>query len=639
MLCCPVDREHDESYRWEHPFLIDFTEEFLIKTMEQNDFGLDKQYQMSNKSIILYDFRRKTIIEKNTYGLSEGVFEACKFLGLKFPSEATNKAQPMPSDYFGDNLELDTVMKKNLCSRCKLSSERLEKIYESFTAKYSSQNCFSKHTQTDLNVYFCDYLLFRKNQPNTSLSNYLDFEFYNKPFSTRREFLTDGYNNTITVICNNYSYLSLANNKARTNELFANFLHRDWLNMRKCTFEEFSIFIGKHPRFFSKPIASSFGIGAKVISVNSDEDVKKVFAKFKGKGRLLEEIIVQHEDLAAFCPDTVNTIRINTILDIHNVAHILTTSGRFGRIGKVVDNFNGGGCSVVIDSKTGIVISDAVNEFHERTKEHPDTGKIFKGFQYPSWKKVRETVKAMAKLIPQLRRIAWDIAINEKGDPVIVEANGNFPGVNTYQVPDDTGRLHLYRPLVDEIKNYKKEQIQQLGYHVNNLRNFDSAYDNPSRQKSRLQYAMIKLVPDCTSLMDLGCRKDKFVKSICPANVKYFPVDFKKYDDEVIACDFNDSEFPDIKADTILCAFTAEFVENLPQFLASMCNAAHKQILMWCRPIDKENNQTYRWKNPFLTDFTEEFLISTMTQNNFQLNAQSPASDNRAVILYDFRKT
>ena len=69
-----------------------------------------------------------------------------------------------------------------------------------------------------------------------------------------------------------------------------------------------------------------------------------------------------------------------------------------------------------------------------------------------------------------------------------------------------------------------------------------------------------------------------------------------------------------------------------------MCNFAQKQILMLCRPVDKEIHAAYRWENPFLTDFTEDFLIKTMAQNNFQLNAQSAASDNRAIILYDFRR-
>ena len=175
----------------------------------------------------------------------------------------------------------------------------------------------------------------------------------------------------------------------------------------------------------------------------------------------------------------------------------------------------------------------------------------------------------------------------------------------------------------------KQSDFQVVGTAVNGKDTVDKV--------KKLNFAMGKLIPDCTSLMDVGCRKDKFLKSICPEDVKYFPVDYKAHDDEIIACDFN-KDFPNIKVDTCLCALTAEYVENLPQFLANMCNAAQKQILMICRPFnDKEIISRYRWEHPFLTDFTEEFLIQTMERNNFRLDKQYP-TDNPSVILYDFRK-
>ena len=574
-------------------------------------------------------------MEKNIYGLSEGVFKACKFLGLKFP--AALDGEHVPSDYFGDDFELDEAAIKKLRSTRKWSSEKFDKVYK-FFAKLFFSHCLPKHTKTDLNIYFCDHMLFDGQAYPASSSNYLNFEFYKKPFSVRQEFITDSYNNKIRITCNDYMSIGLTSNKGKTYTLFADFFHRDCIDTLKCTFETFKAFVEKHPRFFSKPLVGSFGAGAEISSVNPKENLENIFAKLKSEKRILEEVIIQHEDLRAFCPDTVNTIRVNTILDIHNVVHILTTSGRFGRIGKVVDNFNGGGYSVVIDPKTGVIISDGVNEVHERVQAHPDTGKIFKGFQYPAWDKICAAAKKMAVRIPKLRRVAWDITINSKGEAVLVEANSGLPGINIQQVPDNTGRIHLYKPLVDELQSYKKYEMQFLGWRVNNLRNFSSLYrDNPLRTDLRLQFAMSKLIPDCASLMDLGCRKEKSVEALCPEGVKYFPVDYKRHDKKVIACNFNKGEFPDVKVDTCLCAFTAEFVELLPQFLGNMCRAARKQILMLCRPVDREVNPTYRWENPFQTDFTEEFLIKTMAQNNFQLKAENPVPDNSAIILYDFR--
>lgn len=578
-------------------------------------------------------------LEKNTYGLSEGVFQACQFLGLKFPQQAIDKPQPTPADYFGDDIKLSPEVIRKLRSTHKWSEEKFKKQYEGFSAKYFRQKPL-KHTQTDLNVYFCDYVLFSRTQYGSDFDDYFDFEFYDKSFETRSEFLTNTQLNKILSICNDYFTIELAVDKAKTNKLFADYLHREWIDTRCCTFEEFKSFVESHPRFFSKLSTGLQGRGAQIIQSKPNQNLEELFADLKSRNRLLEEIVVQHEDIASLCPDTVNTIRVYTLLDIHNFVHIISTVGRIGIKGGVVDNVNvGNGYAVAIDSETGIITSDGLSKFHEHVQKHPDTGKTFKGFQYPGWGKMRAVVKEMARLIPQLRYIGWDIAINDKEEVVLIEVNGNKPDNGLQQEADSVGKFNLYIPLIEEIQNFKREQMRFLGWRVNNLPNFDSAYESyPMRPESRFKFAMTNLVPDCTSLMELGCRKKRPVKLLRPTDIEYYPVDYKKHDDEIILCDFNKGEFPALKVDTCFCAYTAEFVEHLPQFLANMCNAAQKQVLMWCRPIDKELRTGWRWRHPFLVDFTEEFLIKTMVQNNFQLHAQfSP--DNPSVILYDFRRT
>ena len=571
--------------------------------------------------------------EKNIYGLAEGVFKACEFLGLEMP--AALEGEHVPSDYFGADFELDSVAIEKICAERNWSRERFDRIYKNFAEKFATQKPL-KQTKTDLNIYFCDFVLFVGKKLGASSGDYFDFEFYNKSFELRSTFLVEKHFNLRLMICNDSTAMNLVNNKAKANALFANFLRRDWLDISACTFEDFKLFAAKHPRFIAKPIAGAHGKGIKIIEPN--KGLQKVFAGLNDKKILLEEIIAQHEELNSFCPDSLNTIRVFTILDSHNVARILTATGRFGRVGNFLDNPKQGGCYVAIDPMTGVIISDAINIEHERFQAHPDTGKIFKGFQYPAWKKLRAIVKTMAKMIPQLRHVAWDIAINDAGEPVLVEANGS-PAVDVQQAADSVGKLNLYQPLLDELQTYKENQMRRLGWRVNNLQNVTAAYETlTARKNSALQYAMSKLIPDCESLLDVGCRQDKSVKALCPANVKYIPVDFKKYDAEIISCDFDKDEFPDVKVDVCFCAFTAEFVRHLPQFFGNMCRAAQRQILIWACPVDREVNKIYRWRNPFQTDFTEEFLIKTLAQNNFQLAAQYPDADNPARILYDFRR-
>ncbi len=397
------------------------------------------------------------------------------------------------------------------------------------------------------------------------------------------------------MICNDPTAMILLNNKAKANALFAKFLRRDWRDAATCSFEEFILFVKKHPLFIIKPIAGADGEGIKIIQAALSSELKNFFAWLQDNQMLAEEIIAQHEAISEFCTNSLNTIRVNTFLDIHNVARILTATGRFGRVGNFLDNPKQGGCFVEIDPMTGVIVSDAINISHERFQAHPDTSKVFKGFQYPAWKKLRATVKTMAKMIPQLRHVAWDIAINSEGEPVLVEVNVDS-GVDV--------QLNLYQPLLDELQTYKENQMRRLGYRVNNIQNVEAAYETlTERRASALKKAMRRLIPDCKSSLNFDYKQGK-----------------------------TDN------CDTCLCVFTAEFVKNLPQFLDKMCRAAQRQILIWCYPVDKAADKVTRWKNPFPTDFTEDFLIKTLARNNFQLAAQYPNADNPSEILYDFRR-
>ena len=320
-------------------------------------------------------------MDKNIYGLSEGVFKACEFLGLKFPDALDGER--IPSDYFGDDFEFDEATIKKICAERNWSRDRFNRIYKSFAEKFATQKPL-KQNKTNLNIYFCDHLLHSPKIGATS-TNYLDFEFYRKSFEVQNNFLTEAHRNKTRVVCNDACDKVILGDKCQTNALFANFLRRDWLDTNKCTFEEFKAFAEKHPRFFAKPSSGSFGLGTQIISVTSNESLQKIFSALKSSRKILEEVVVQHETIGAFCLDT---------------------------------------------------------------------GKVFKVFQYPAWEKLRATVKAMAKIIPQMSHVGWDIAINDKSEIVLIEANGN-PDIDVQQAPDDTGRLHLYAPLVKEFKSWR----------------------------------------------------------------------------------------------------------------------------------------------------------------------------------------
>lgn len=554
------------------------------------------------------------------------------FDGKKF---SRCQSEYLPSDYFGDDFELDLSALERLRSFSGLSQKKFAALKENFSKDFFRQKSL-RNNKTNLNFYFCDYVLHERNIGEVPL-NYFSFEFYKKSFDVRNSFTIRQNLFDWSYIVNKVYAHSIANNKARANKYFADFINKDWLDTTNCDFEDFKNFTAKHPRFFAKFVLGIHGTGSKIIQLDDNSDLEKIFADLKSKRTLLEQLIIQHDAIAEFYPNSVNTVRLDTILDVHNIVNVVSACGRFGRGNMVVDNYSSGGFAVSIDPKTGVIISEAVDHFGERAEKHPDTGKVFKGFQYPCWDKILSAVKKMARLIPDMRYIGWDFSVNNEEKVVLIEMNG-IPGENIQQAPDGIGKRAKYERIINEIKDYNKAEMDLLGWRVNRLDNFDKSYNTASRSEARIKFALENLIAGCEGLVDLGCRQSKLAKKFCPADVKYFPVDYKKHDDETISCDFNLGDFPNVKADTVLCAFTAEYVEPLKNFLENMSNAAQKQILMICRPVDKEIHTAYRWKNPFLTDFTEKFLIEMLEKNNFKLYSQKPMPENNCVILYDFRK-
>ena len=101
---------------------------------------------------------------------------------------------------------------------------------------------------------------------------------------------------------------------------------------------------------------------------------------------------------------------------------------RIGRIGQVIDNQSAGGMSTIIgdDAKLG---KYAFGGYLEDQIEKTDIGTVLEGFEIPSYSKAIEMVKRLHYQLPYFKIIGWDIAIDEEGDPVIIEWNTE-PGLS-----------------------------------------------------------------------------------------------------------------------------------------------------------------------------------------------------------------
>lgn len=210
---------------------------------------------------------------------------------------------------------------------------------------------------------------------------------------------------------------------------YKEFLGRKSWSNSNTTFQEFEEFARGLDEIFVKPVDGMHGKGVRKIPLEG-KDLNELYKELMSERALVaEEVILQHPDMAAFNPTSINTVRIYTIQDGDDV-DIVNAYVRFGN-GGIIDNYSSGGLECGVDPKTGIINTPAVCKSGEVFTEHPLTHIAFEGFQIPLWGKVIERASNAIKAIDDINFVGWDVAIGPN-DTLLVEGNAD-PGPGAFQ--------------------------------------------------------------------------------------------------------------------------------------------------------------------------------------------------------------
>jgi len=276
-----------------------------------------------------------------------------------------------------------------------------------------------------------------------SIEQYFRNEFYSFKREKCLTFLSIKNWKNLQSKCCVQQKRSLVDYKPLFNATFQNFLKRDWVDLETCKEENFYSFVKRNPNCFCKISDGLQGIGAMQVDFHT-QSIDDFWRENHGKKIILEELIQQHHELAEFNPSTVNTLRVVTFFCADGSVKVLGASLRTGRLGQVADNFHHHGIASTIDVGTGIVITTGIDNQFIRYIKHPDSGKVFSGFQIPHWEQVIEEVKVAAALVPELHYIGWDIAIREN-DICFVEGNTDA-AVDVIEMPLKEGMWDKIKP-------------------------------------------------------------------------------------------------------------------------------------------------------------------------------------------------
>lgn len=261
------------------------------------------------------------------------------------------------------------------------------------------------------------------------IKQYYYGKFYSLPRYMRKKAFTQRRLHKVIEKYNSNDYIHLLENKNEFNQYFKAYVNRKWVFSPQMTWKDFNKLFNEVSEIIIKPFDSQEGDGIEIIDTNRT-GLKEIFDKVKNNKSIIEEVVNNCNELD-FENKSLNTLRIITFLDSHNVPHILRSSLRAGVGKSVVDNFTQGGILYNIDKATGIINGLGIDHKECLHVFHPGTSIIMLGKRIPFWEEVIDVVTNAAKLIPQIRFIGWDVAITPNGVELI-EGNHN-PGLFTME--------------------------------------------------------------------------------------------------------------------------------------------------------------------------------------------------------------
>lgn len=280
----------------------------------------------------------------------------------------------------------------------------------------------------------------------SSYEDYVVFKLYELTPEEQRKYVTYGLFSKMRIKYNQYfRSRKYFDDKAMFNRTFSDCINRRWFVNWDLPYEEFLKQIDGLDAVLVKPLTATQGIGIQKFQCNV-EDKRALYDTIMAlPDSIIEQYVIQHPAVMAFCDTSVNTLRITT-LNYNGECKFLYSVFRMGQ-GKVVDNFHAGGIAATVDVNTGIVVTHAADLSANVYPVNPYSGLAMKGFKIPNWDKIIETCQKSFNKVPGVNLIGWDFAITPDGVDLI---EGN-PGASyvVAQIPNVADRIGLRAAMVD----------------------------------------------------------------------------------------------------------------------------------------------------------------------------------------------
>lgn len=253
------------------------------------------------------------------------------------------------------------------------------------------------------------------------------FQFYKKSSSERNKFITKRRYFKIIHKFDRKLFTYLIEKK-NMYEVYANKLKRDWMFVNEKTSDQSIIeFLKKHNKALIKPSSSEQGQGVYILELKKYEEALDIIRNGITKEWILEELLENCKEIKEINPTSLNTVRVNTLIDKNGNVNIMCAIMRVGAPDSVVDNWGAGGVAYFFDMETGVCCQKGFDKKNNLYVYHPGSNVQMVGFKLPRFEEMKKYVRGLALVEPKARYVGWDVAFTPDGFDLV---EMNFPGAH-----------------------------------------------------------------------------------------------------------------------------------------------------------------------------------------------------------------
>lgn len=291
-------------------------------------------------------------------------------------------------------------------------------------------------------------------------NDYDIFHFYDIPAKLRKTYVTRFINKRIIMKCNDQSVSDELHFKSRFNRAYTKYLGREWYDVENGSLEKFKEFCSNKTELFCKPDGLDSGRGIEKLTISDFESIDKLYDYcLEKRFGVIEEVAKQHPKMAQLHPQSVNCVRMQTIV-VDNKPYLVYAACKAGNGGHFVDNLGFDGINIPVDKETGKLTKIGRTEHRQLFEEHPMTHVKFEGFEIPYFKEAVELCFKAAMDTPNVKFVGWDCYIGENG-PGIIEAN-DYPDYYFWQLPELTPDRKGILPYFEELFKQKIRPFKKI---------------------------------------------------------------------------------------------------------------------------------------------------------------------------------